>query len=74
VPGLELRALIEPHDQKAGNGWPPVGVERMLRRYFLQLWFNLSGPGVEEALYDSVVMRHLWVSIWSDTGRKASHA
>jgi IS5 family transposase len=29
----------------------------MLRIYFLQQWFNLSDPGVEEALYDSVVLR-----------------
>jgi IS5 family transposase len=36
---------------------PPVGVERMLRIYFLQLWFNLSDPAVEEALYDSQAMR-----------------
>src|ERR1700690_4087290 len=35
----------------------PVGVERMLRIYFLQQWFNLSDPAVEEALYDSPVMR-----------------
>jgi len=28
-----------------------VGAERMLRIYFLQQWFNLSDPGVEEALY-----------------------
>ena len=34
-----------------------VGVERMLRIYFLQQWFNLSDPAVEEALYDSVLMR-----------------
>src|SRR6059058_4184775 len=34
-----------------------VGVERMLRIYFLQQWFNLSDPAVEEALYDSGVMR-----------------
>src|SRR6266849_5007768 len=39
------------------SGRPPVGVERMLRIYFLQQWFNLSDPGVEEALYDSAVMR-----------------
>jgi transposase, IS5 family len=49
--------LIEPHYPKAGNGRPPVGVERMLRIYFLQQWFNQSDPGVEEALYDSVVLR-----------------
>jgi IS5 family transposase len=53
----ELVALIEPHDPKAGNGRPPVGLERMLRIYFLQQWFNLSDPGVEDALYDSLAMR-----------------
>ena len=57
VPWLALCALIEPHYPKAGNGRPPIGVERMLRIYFLQQWFNLSDPGVEEALYDSVVLR-----------------
>ena len=57
VPWAELRALIEPYYPKAGNGRPPVGVERMLRIYFLQQWFNLSDPAVEEALYDSAVMR-----------------
>ena len=35
VPWRELCALIEPHYPKAGNGRPPVGVERMLRMYFL---------------------------------------
>jgi IS5 family transposase len=53
-----LCALIEPHYPKPGNGRPPVGVERMLRIYFLQQWFNLSDPAVEEGLYDSAVMRH----------------
>ena len=57
VPWGKLCALIEPHYPKAGNGRPPVGVERMLRIYFLQQWFNLSDPAVEEALYDSLVMR-----------------
>src|SRR5580700_2873472 len=57
VPWRELCALIEPHYPKPGNGRPPVGVERMLRIYFLQQWFNLSDPAVEEALYDSPVMR-----------------
>ncbi len=57
VPWGELCGLIEPYYPKAGNGRPPVGVERMLRIYFLQQWFNLSDPGVEEALYDSVVLR-----------------
>ena len=57
VPWRELCALIEPYYPKTGNGRPPVGVERMLRIYFLQQWFNLSDPAVEEALYDSVLMR-----------------
>ena len=50
VPWKKLCALIEPHYPKTGNGWPPVGVERMLRMYFLQQWLNLSDPAVEEAL------------------------
>lgn len=57
VPWAELCAQIEPVYPKAGNGRQPVGVERMLRIYFLQQWFNLSDPAVEEALYDSAVMR-----------------
>src|SRR5262249_7052394 len=50
-------ARIEPVYPKPGNGRPPIGVERMLRMYCLQHWFNLSDPAVEEALYDSPTMR-----------------
>lgn len=57
VPWNELCSLVEPHYPKAGNGRRPVGVERMLRVYFLQQWFSLSDPAVEEALYDSPLMR-----------------
>jgi len=67
VPWAELRALIEPVYAKAGNGRPPVGAERMLRIYFLQQWFNLSDPGVEEALYDSAGMRQF---VGIDLGRE----
>src|SRR2546422_9597123 len=56
VPWRELCALVTPHYPQPGKGRPPVGVERMLRIYFLQQWFNLSDPGVEEALYDSAVV------------------
>lgn len=42
---------------KPGNGRPPVGLERILRIYCLEHWFNLSDPAVEEALYESVSMR-----------------
>src|SRR5882672_9754642 len=57
VPWRRLCRLIEPVYPKPGNGRPPVGLERMLRIYFLQHWFNLSDPAVEEALYESVSMR-----------------
>lgn len=56
VPWTELSAVIEPFYPKAGNGRPPIGLERMLRIYFLQHWFNLSDPGAEEALYESLSM------------------
>ncbi len=57
VPWGELCALIAPVYPKAGDGRPPKELEMMLRIYFLQQWFNLSDPGVEEALYDSLSMR-----------------
>src|SRR5580704_649144 len=70
VPWSELGSLMEPHYPKPGNGRPPVGVERMLRIYFLQQWFNLSDPAVEEALYESPVMRQFVGSIWGRSQRR----
>jgi IS5 family transposase len=69
VPWSRLLALIEPYYPKVGNGRPPKGLEIMLRMYFLQHWFNLSDPAVEEALYDSLAMR-AFVGI--DLGRDAA--
>jgi IS5 family transposase len=57
VPWGKLGALIEPHYPKPGNGRRPKELEQMLRIYFLQQWFNLSDPAVEEALYDSATLR-----------------
>src|SRR5271154_3232987 len=57
VPWSELLALVAPHYPKAGNGRQPVGLSIMLRTYFLQQWFNLSDPGVEELLYESPAVR-----------------
>ena len=58
VPWERLTALIEPvYPAAEGPGRPPIGLERMLRIHFLQHWFNLSDPAVEEALYDSQAMR-----------------
>ena len=54
VPWGELVALIAPHAPAPGakGGRPPFAVETMLRIHFLQQWFNLSDPAMEEALYD----------------------
>jgi IS5 family transposase len=57
IPWVRLIALIEPHYPKAGNGRQPLGLEKMLRIYFLQQWFNLSDPQAEDAVYDSEAMR-----------------
>jgi len=57
IPWRRLLALIEPHYPKAGNGRQPLGLEKMLRIYFLQQWFNLSDPQAEDAIYDSESMR-----------------
>ena len=59
VPWSKICALIAPKYLKAGDGRPPRDLEMMLRIYFLQQWFNLSEPAVEDALYDSVAMRRL---------------
>jgi IS5 family transposase len=67
VPWSALCGLIEPYYPEPGNGRPPMGIERMLRIYFLQQWFNLSDPAVEEALYDSPVMRRF---VGFDLGRE----
>src|SRR5574344_1179598 len=58
IPWDEWVALIEPHyypDRQRGR--KPLGIEKMLRMYLLQCWFNLSDEGVEDAIYDSYSMR-----------------
>ncbi len=58
IPWPTLVALIAPHyPQRGKRGRPPMPLERMLRIYFLQQWFNLSDPAAEDALYDSETMR-----------------
>jgi len=57
VPWARLTALIEPHYPKGGSGRPPMPLERMLRIYCMQQWFNLSDPQAEDALYDIEPMR-----------------
>ena len=58
VPWKRLRKIVRPFYYRGeGVGRRPIELERMLRIYFLQQWFNLSDPAVEEALYDSLSMR-----------------
>jgi IS5 family transposase len=58
IPWSELTQALKPYyPDPTGPGRRPKGLERMLRIYFMQHWFNLSDPGMEEALYDSRVMR-----------------
>ena len=67
VPWRKLYRLIEPHYPKGDRGRPPIGIDRMLRIYFLQVWFNLSDPAAEDALYDSTAMRDF---VGIDLGRE----
>jgi IS5 family transposase len=57
MPWAELLALVSPHYSKGETGRKPVGLEIMLRVYFLQQWFALSDPAVEDALFESPVLR-----------------
>lgn len=57
MPWSELCALIEPHYPKAGNGRPPIGLERMLRMYWVANWFNLADEACEDAMYDTAIFR-----------------
>ena len=57
IPWKDWCAIIEPHYPKAGNGRPPQDLERMLRMYLLQVWFNLSDEATEDAIYDSYAMK-----------------
>ena len=57
MPWAQFCGQIEPHYPKAGNGRPPVGLERMLRMYCIANWFNLSDEACEDALYDVALFR-----------------
>ena len=57
MPWSALCALVQPHYPKAGNGRPPIGLERMLRMYWVANWFNLADEACEDAMYDLAVFR-----------------
>ena len=57
VPWERLVAVIGPHYPTGERGRPPIGIERMLRIYFLQQWYGLADEALEDAIYDSQAMR-----------------
>lgn len=71
VPWVPLCAVIEPFypKEREEGGRRPIGLERMLRIHFLQQWYALSDPAVEEALYDSAAMRRF---VGIDLGREGA--
>jgi IS5 family transposase len=67
VPWSQLCEVVEPYYPKGVGGRPPVGLERMLRMYFVQHWFNLADVACEEALLDSTALRRF---VGIDLGRE----
>ncbi len=57
IPWEEWIALIAPYYPTGKRGRPPLGIEIMLRMYFLQIWFGLSDAMAEDSIYDSYAMR-----------------
>jgi len=57
IPWAKLLAVIEPHYPKGERGRPPIGLERMLRVYFLQQWYDLADEALEDAIYDSQALQ-----------------
>jgi IS5 family transposase len=60
VPWQRLIDALSPSyfPNSAGKrGRPPIGLERMLRIYFLQQWYALADEALEDAIYDSQAMR-----------------
>jgi IS5 family transposase len=57
VPWARLVERLRPFYPTGARGRPPIGLERMLRVYFLQQWYGLADEAMEDALYDSQALR-----------------
>lgn len=67
VPWEELLEVLKPFYPSGERGRPPIGLERMLRLYFLQQWYGLADEALEDAVYDSQAMRSfLGIQLASD--------
>ena len=65
VPWARLEERLRPLYPKGERGRPPIGLERMLRVYFVQHWYGLSDEGLEDALYDSQALRGFAGIAWN---------
>ena len=66
VPWDKLLAAIKPAYPDGKRGRPPIGLERMLRLYFLQQWYGLADEALEDAVYDSQAMRSFGINLSTD--------
>jgi IS5 family transposase len=58
IPWSALLSVIDPHYPKPGRrGRQPMPLETMLRIYFMQQWYALSDPAMEDALLEIESMR-----------------
>ena len=57
VPWAALVELIAPYYPEGRTGRPPFSLQTMLRVHFMQQWFTLSDPGMEEAFFDTPLLR-----------------
>jgi len=57
VPWADLVTLIAPYYPEGKNGRPPFPLMTMLRTHFMQQWFTLSDPAMEEAFFDTPLYR-----------------
>ena len=72
VPWTELTGLIQPFAPASKTGRPPFPISTMLRIHFMQQWFGLSDPAMEEALHDMALFREfaqLEAGAWSRSGK-----
>ena len=79
VPWAELLKALSTRSttrrRRTRRGRPPIGLERMLRIYFLQQWYGLADEALEDALYDSQAMRaFLGIDLRSRGGSGCHHA
>jgi IS5 family transposase len=58
VPWQKWLSIIEESYPKGERGRPPIGAEKMLRMYLVQIWYDLADEAVEDALYDSQALRN----------------